>query len=171
MAAWKTYPKTYFAAGLAFVGGATAGVYHFMGPIGVVLLSPLWGALLAVPILDGFSAYARLMRWAAWVDVDGHYYEHRARWMDIVEDGGGERFIRIEHVRQFLLDLPADAVFARIYPGRTLIHGRLSLIYLRDDALLEYLAHASSDDALKMRRWVDRDVRRPGQKRREHEGR
>lgn len=149
----------------------TVVMFHLCGPIGIVLMAPVWGGLLALPLLDGFAAAIRLMRWLSWIDVEGHYYEHRARWVDVVEDAGGQRFIRVDHLRQFLPDLPADATFVLLYAGRTLAHGRPALAYLRDDALLEYLAKASSDDAIKLHQWVDRHVLRPGKKRREHEGR
>ena len=171
MADRKSYRTLYLASGVVLVGLLTAGFHHVFGIVGFLMAAPLWGALLALPILDGFGAGARLMRWLSWIDVDGRYYEHRARWVDVVEDSGGQRFIRLGHVRQFLPDLPADATFVQLYADRTLTHGRIAHAYLRDDALLEYLAKASTDDAIKLRQWVDREVLRPGKKRREHEGR
>ena len=171
MADRKSYRPIYLAFGVVLAGVLAAGLFRLFGPIGFVMTAPLWGALLALPILDGFGAAAYWMRWLSWIDVEGRYYEHRARWVDVVEDSGGQRFIRLEHVRQFLPELPADATFVQLYADRTLTHGRIVHAYLRDDALLEYLAKASSDDAIKLRQWVDREVLRPGKKRREHEGR
>jgi len=171
MAGRKSYPTIYLALGVVLAGLLTAGFHRFFGATGFLMAAPLWGALLALPILDSFGAGARALRWLSWIDVDGRYYAHRARWVDVVEDTGGQRFIRLDHVRQFLPGLPADATFIHLYTDRTLTHGRLAHAYLRDDAVLEYLAKASSDDAIKLRQWVDREVLRPGKKRREYEGR
>jgi hypothetical protein len=171
MASPRNLRWVYVAAGIVLAGLATAGLYRFLGPVGLLLFAPAWGALLALPLLDGVGAGLRLVRWTRWFDVQGRYYEHRGRWIDIVEDDAGQRFVRIAHVRLVLPGLPADATFAQLYADRVLARGTPALAYLRDDALLEYLARSQSPDAAKLHRWLYREVALPGRNRRERAGR
>jgi hypothetical protein len=157
----------HLAVGIAGVTALTLGLHRLFGAVGFVFAAPAWGALLALPLLEAAGAALRLLRRAQWAGVEGRYYEHRGRWVDIVEDGAGRRFVRIAHVRRFLPGLPPDETIARIYPDRIRHAAPRAPAYLRDDALADYLAGTHTSDATKLRLWLQRDVIVPGTRRRE----
>jgi hypothetical protein len=160
MAAWKPYQGITLAAMVAACALLSWGLFHGLGAIGLVMMAPVWGVVLALPILDGLSAFGHLIRLAAWRDVAGRYYEHRGVWMDVVEDEARQRFVRLEHVRRFLPDLPSDASLRHRYAG--LVLERESYAYLQDEALIDYLDKATTPDGVKLQVWLEKNVALPG---------
>jgi len=158
--------RAWLAVGVLALGLFTWELWRLDGPIGLLIASPGWGALLARPLLDGAGDAWRGVRRLAWRGVEGRHYAHRGRRIDVVEDADGQRFLRLAHLRVVLQGLPSDEALARRFQGRMLRHGSPGRPYLRDDALIEYLAPAQTPDALRLRHWVEKDVAGPGRRRR-----
>lgn len=135
--------------------------WHLLGAFGLAMSAPLFGALLARPLLELISEIRTSTRALAFADVKGQYFEHRGMRLRVVEDERHHRWVGVNGVRRIVPGLPRDAVLHRQFPdgvrdepaaGGTVIHA---------DALLAYLGRANEVESVKLRNWLEREVVRP----------
>ena len=143
-------------------GGLVAALFwYLLGAFGLAMSAPLFGALLARPLLELFAELRASTRALAYADLKGQYFEYRGMRLRVVEDERHHRWVGVNGVRRIVPGLPRDAVLHRQFPdgvrdepaaGGTVIHA---------DALLAYLGRANEAESVKLRNWLEREVVRP----------
>lgn len=143
-------------------GCAVAALFwYLLGAFGLAMSAPLFGALLARPLIELLAELRASTRALAYADVKGQYFEHRGMRLRVVEDERHHRWVGVAGVRRIMPGLPRDAVLRRQFPdgvrdepaaGGTVIHA---------DALLAYLGRANEAESVKLRNWLEREVVRP----------
>ena len=135
--------------------------WYLLGAFGLAMSAPLFGALLARPLLELMAELRASTRALAYADVKGQYFEHWGMRLRVVEDERHHRWVAVDGVRRIMPGLPRDAVLRRQFPdgvreepaaGGTVIHA---------DALLAYLGRANEVESVKLRNWLEREVVRP----------
>ena len=157
-----------FSLRLAVCVGVTFVAWLGMGLIALPICAPLFGVLLARPILDFMSTTHRVAKTLALADVEGQYYVHRGTPLSIAEDENHVRWVSVRDIRKVLEGFPRDAVLARQY-AQDFREGSVGTL-LRAEALLHYLGRASEPAALKFKIWLEREVVRPAAKKRDRLG-
>ena len=146
---------------------ATALLYRLFGAFGLVFGAPLFGVLLARPIIDLASDFKAQARGLVYEDDEGHYYAFKGWRMHVSEDDEGWRWVNAAHVRKVVPGLPADATLLHLYPQGSRRLGRRGQAYLRAETLHEALARASEPMTLRFRHWVERELVLPAERKRE----
>jgi hypothetical protein len=137
-------------------------LWQVMGPIGLVTTAPLYGVLLARPILELASRTRYLARQRVFTDIEGRHFVHRGLSIDIVEDDDHFRWIRLSDVKKLLPALPRQAVLEAQFPGQVRIDASAREARILAEALLAYLAKSTEPDSIRFRNWIERDVVVPG---------
>jgi hypothetical protein len=144
---------TLFCAALAWL------VFSVLGAFTIAIAAPLYGALVARPIIDLVAASNYAAKSAALSDVQGKWYQHRGHRINIAEDIENARWLLTSHVRGIVHGLPRDEVLSRQFEGRAGHVEKCEGFRIRADALAEYLAKSTDSRALKLKVWLDREVR------------
>ncbi len=142
------------------------GLWRVFGAFGLVFAAPLFGVLLARPLVELASDLGRATRGLALDSVEGRHYAFKGLHIEVVEDADGRRWLRAADVRKAVPGLPADASLLHLYPGGARRHGRRGGVGVEADVLLQSLARASEPQTLKFRHWLEREVVLPAQRRR-----
>ncbi|MBI3369711.1 MAG: hypothetical protein HY021_15060 [Burkholderiales bacterium] len=142
----------------------TAVVWRWLGFASLVLCAPLFGVLLARPILDLIGQSARTTKQLALQHLEGRYYEHRGIMVDIVEDVERHRWLLLTDVRKLVDGLPSDPVLERLYPADVRSSGSSSAKRIRADTLAMYLEKSTHGDSLKLKIWLEREVAFPARR-------
>jgi hypothetical protein len=142
-------------------------LWRGLGAVGLAVSAPLFGVALAKPLLDMAAGAGRWLHGLAWRSVDGRHVAYKGIALDVVHDVDGTCWVGLAGLRKVVAGLPADAVFRAAYPERFRTAGRRPAGYLQVEALLDYLARATADPTLRFRRWVERELAMPAQRRRE----
>lgn len=140
---------------------AAYGFWYLLGAFGLAMSAPLFGALLAKPILELFAELFQSAKALAYADVKGRYFEHRGIRFNVVEDEFHHRWVSIRDVRKVMPKLPRDGVLRRQFPDGLRHERTVKGSVIHADALLAYLAKASEPDSVKFRNWLEREVVRP----------
>ena len=148
-------------------GAVAALLYRLFGASGLVFSAPLFGVLLARPLIELGSELKDRARSLAYDEVEGQYYAFKGRRMHVAEDVDGWRWIDAAHLRKVVPGLPADASLLNLYPQGSRRLGRRSQVYLRAETLLEALARSSDPMTLRLRLWVEREIVLPAERRRQ----
>lgn len=135
--------------------------FRFLGPIGLVAASPVVGLLLGKVVMQAASGGYRVAREAAYADVQGRYYVYRGVPVAIDEDDDGWRWLLVDDLRHLLPGLPRDPSLRHLEPQRSAADGDGRRLRLRSDALLDWLARAQADEAIRLKNWVEREVHFP----------
>jgi hypothetical protein len=151
-------------AALAWAG------WRWNGPSGLVTTLPLLGIALARPLLDLASALRDAMNRAHWRDVEGRHYAFRGRRVQVIGDAGERRWVRLADVRALVGFTASDGALAITYRGGVRSLGRPAELHIVDEALLRHLAKERSPEALRVRRWVEREIVFPARRQRERLG-
>ncbi len=151
----------------AAAGAVTWLVWRWLGAVGLAVCAPLFGVLLARPLIDLAGEMTHGTRALALRDVQGHHYAFKGRWLHVVEDDDEVRWVRASHLRKVLAGLPSGARLLHLWPERARRLGRRGEVYLADEAVLEMLARSTSAEALRFRVWVERELVRPARMRRD----
>ena len=161
------HPLARFAAGFAACAVVAWVLSRMFGPVGILFSAPLFGWALARPIIEMVAGAARTARALALHDIEGRHYAFKGTSIDIVEDDGGHRWLRLGDVRAVLTGLPADRVLERVL-GAGFHRGAFSTAArVQAEALLGVLRKASDPRTLRFRQWLEREVVLPADKRRE----
>ena len=136
------------------------------GPIGLLMAGVLAAALLARAVIDGLSGGAAIVRAMAYRDVDGEYYAYRGTPIGVVEDVDGHRWLRTQDVRRVLAGLPREASLKNLEPERVSELGKTGTWYMRADALIDWLSRAESEEGIRFKHWVRKEVYFPSAARR-----
>ena len=145
-------------------------VWRSFGLTSMVTMLPLFGIALARPLIDLASAIRHLMHRAHWRDVEGRHYAYRGRPVRVVEDDEHRRWVRLADIRAIVGFTASDGALAVSYPDAVLAIGRPPVPHVRDEALLAHLAKERSPEALRLRRWVEREIVFPARRERERLG-
>jgi len=141
-----------------------------LGLAGAMPVVALFGVVLARPLIDLAAATGRQMRKAHWRDVEGRHYAYRGREVAVVEDDERHRWLRLADVRAIVGFTASDGALAVSYPESVQRLGRPATPYVRDDALLSHLAKERSQEAARLRLWVEREIAFPARRERERLG-
>ena len=152
-------------AALAWIG------WRWNGASGLVTTVPLLGIVVAKPLLDLASALRQAMNRAHWRDVEGRHYAFRGRPVQVIGDAGERRWVRLADVRALIGFTASDGALAISYRDGVRSLGRPAEPHIADEALLAHLAKERSPDALRLRRWVEREIVFPARRQRERLGR
>lgn len=137
------------------------GLWRLMGPSGLVMAAPLFGGLLAGPILEVLSASRRATRELAYADVKGQYFEHRGHRLRVVEDERHHRWVRVADVRRLIPRLPSNGALRAQFPEGLRDEAAAVGTVMHADALLLYLEKSTEPESVKFKNWLARDVVRP----------
>ena len=138
-----------------------------IGVTALVLCSPLIAIALAKPILELLSDLRHAGRALQYRDVEGRYYAYKGLALDVIDDEADHRWVRIDDLRRVIDKLPAAGVLERTYPDGCRAFGQPPAAYLKDTALVAYLAKATAPETLKFRRWVEQVIADPARRLRE----
>jgi hypothetical protein len=132
--------------------------YKVWGPFIIVFAAPLYGALVARPIINlveesNYSAKAGILE-----EFQGKWYEHRGHRIDIAEDVERARWLLTAHVRKVVKALPRDEVLERQFGERAGHVETFAGFRIRADALAEYLRKSTDSQSLKFKVWLDREI-------------
>ncbi len=161
---------TTIAIRLALCAAATWALWRLGFGTGVVFMAAAVGLALARPLVDLTIALWQAMRHANWRELEGHHFAFKGRSVRVVEDAGHQRWIRLADIRAIAGFTASDASLRITYPGGWGLRGRLREPYLSDEALLAHIAKEHSPEALRLRRWVEREIVFPARRQRERYG-
>jgi len=123
----------------------------------LVFSSLVFGVALAKPIVEGVGNIYGIIRALVYRDVEGRHYAYDGKSIDVVEDSGKSRWLRVSDVRSILPHLPKDETLcALLGPGVSTIGS--PALRVRAEVLHEYLAKATTSDSLKFRLWIGRTI-------------
>lgn len=138
---------------------AAFGVFAWWaGPFATVIASPLLGVAIARPVLTSLANFRQGVRAVTWLPVHGQHYVFKGVTMHVLEDDSHWRWIRVADANRIVAVPPGERQMLRVFPGRYARMGKPAQPYLRDDALIEYLAREGSPAALRFRTWVERNI-------------
>lgn len=155
---------------LLFCIAVAYALWRLLGAVGWVVSAPLFGVLLARPILELVGDLRDATKSMAYARVAGRHFEHRGFRLDIVEDGRHHRWVSLADVRKLITSLPRDASLRRQFPQGLCDDATIRGSRIHADALLAYLARSTDGDALKLRNWLEREVVLPAAKLRQRLG-
>lgn len=132
--------------------------WRLMGPIGVVLFSPVVGVILVKPILELFSAPARLGKQAVFDNFEGIHFVHAGTTFDILEDAASWRWLKTSEIRLVLPDFPRDEVLMRLYPEGVRRLGPNGFCRMQAESLESFLVNSLNRKSIAFRNWLRKDV-------------
>ena len=145
-------------------------VWRWLGPAPMVATLPLFGILLARPLVDLASALRHGMKRAQLAAVEGRHYAFRGRRVEVVEDADRRRWVRLADVRAIVGFTASDGALAITYPNGLRRLGRAAEAHVSEDALLAHLLKERSPEAARLRVWVEREIVFPARRERERLG-
>lgn len=137
---------------------AVAAGWWLLGPVGLVVASPLVAIALARPILAVAAGTFRGAKALALRSVEGTYYAFRGVPVAIYEDELEQRWIAVEAIRKVLPSFPRDAVLQRVFPSGLMPSKQGIAAAVRVDELIAMLSKASQADTVKLKNWLQREV-------------
>lgn len=144
--------------------------YYFFGAVGLVLSLPLLGILLSRIIIDFVDEMRLVAKHAALHSVNGSFYSFQGVAIKVIEDDDYCQWVAAEEVRKIVGSGAPDRLLAQTYPDGWCVMGKPPKGYLRDDALLLYLAKETSLRGIKFKVWVERNIVHQAKKQREKFG-
>ncbi len=144
--------------------------WRVFGASGLVYAAPLLGVAFARPLIELASASRRAMRRAQWRDVEGRHFAFRGRPVKVIEDGDRQRWVRLSDIRAIVGFTASDGALALAYPAGWQRIGRSGEAFLGEDALVAHLGKERGPEALRLRRWVEREIVFPARRERERLG-
>ena len=130
----------------------------------VLFVSPLYGALIARPLINLLASLRQAMRSSVWLPVQGQHYVFKGTTVHVLNDEDDWRWVRLADVQLVLETQLNTRVLAITYPARLEMMGRPAQMHIRDDALITHLAKQNNATALRLRTWVERNIAIPAQR-------
>ena len=143
--------------------------WRFLGPVVMVLTLPLFGTLLAKPLLDLFSDMRHGLRAQLWRPEQGHHFAYHGKPVHVIDDDEHMRWIRAADVRAIVGFTASDGALALSYPDGWRVMGRPAQPHFSDTALLMHLRKERSDKAIRFANWAERTIAFPAQRLRERQ--
>ncbi len=145
-------------------------VWHWLGALSMVPTLPLFGILLARPLIALASALRDEMKRKHLAAVEGRHYAFRGRRVQVVDAADRRRWVRLADVRAIVGLTASDGALAISYPDGVRRLGRPAEAHVSDEALLAHLLKERAPEAARLRLWVEREIVFPARRQRERLG-
>jgi hypothetical protein len=145
-------------------------VWRFGGLAAMVGTVPLYGVLLARPLLDLASELRHHSRALVWRKLEGRHFAFKGIPVQVLEDDAYRRWVRAADVRRIVGFTASDGALALTYPNGWRRLGAPAQPHFSDEALLVHLAKETSPEALRFRHWVEREIAFPARRLRQRTG-
>jgi hypothetical protein len=146
---------------LALCGAVSWAAWRVFGSVAMVTSLPLFGILLAKPLIDLASDLRHQARVVTWHAVEGRYFAFHDVPVQVLEDESFRRWVRAADVRRIVGFTASDGALALTYPSGWRSLGVPAQPHFSDDALLAHLAKESAPVAAKFRQWAEREIAYP----------
>ena len=160
-------PLFHIAWRLALCGAVSWWVWRIGGLVPMVATTPLYGVMLAKPILDLLSDARHHARALAWRKLEGRHYVFRGTPVQVLEDDAHVRWVRAADVRRIVGFTASDGALAITYPDGWRVLGDPPQPHFSDEALLVHLRKENAPEALRFRHWAERTITFPARRLRE----
>lgn len=156
----------YFVLRLLAVIAAFVAFWHWLGPMGLAFASPLAGIFLSRELLAWFGAARHWLRAHALRDLGGRYYAYKGVSLEIRDDDHvARRWICVADLAQALGDPIGIPTLKRRHGAALREFG--GELFISDDGAMAYLGERlTSDRAMRLRQWIEREVWYPVRHRR-----
>ncbi len=144
--------------------------YRFLGPLEWLLMAVVIGVAFSRILIDATAEFSWQFRSLRLKSLGGTHYKFQNFTVNVIEDESHCRWIATELVRKIVGQLASDSALATLFPSGHQYLGKDKRGYLRDDALVMHLAHATTPQAIKFKNWAQRNVAFPANKIRERLG-
>ena len=145
-------------------------VWRWFGAAPMVTTLPLFGILLARPLLELASALRDGMKRVQLAAVEGRHYAFRGRRVQVLEDADRRRWVRLADVRAIVGFTASDGALAITYRDGVRRLGRPAEAHVSEEALLAHLLKERAPEAARLRVWVEREIVFPARRERERLG-
>ena len=145
-------------------------VWRWFGLPPMVTTLPLFGILLARPLLELASALRDGMKRVQLAAVEGRHYAFRGRRVQVLEDADRRRWVRLADVRAIVGFTASDGALAITYRDGVRSLGRPAEAHVSEEALLAHLLKERAPEAARLRVWVEREIVFPARRERERLG-
>lgn len=128
-----------------------------MGLVGLAMTAPIWGVMLAKPILEFFPALERLIHRQAYQEWEGKFYKYERTHLRVYFDGDDAWFVAddvlsvLDKKTGSWLDTRFGASEYRVIPGRTEMG-------FSPDGVMKLTHISEHPEASKFRLWFERAV-------------
>ena len=144
-------------------------MFRVGGPYGLVVALPIFGCL-AWPIVNLLDELRMGAHRRAMMPLSGVFYSFQGTEVHVVEDDDYCQWVPADEVRKIVGQGAPDRLLALAYPDGWCVMGKPPKGYLRDDALMMYLAKETSLRGIKFKVWVERNIALQANKRRQRFG-
>jgi len=152
---------------VAFCSACTWFVYWKMdGLISVVLLSPLWGVLLAKPILEGLGTYFGWVKKQPYIPWQGRYYEFEGTHVRVYEDDDGRLWFCDKDVLKVLGQKPSNAHHVAYGEADYRVVEGAGVKAFSEAAVLRVVSRVRHPSTGKFKFWLEREVLAPHHRKR-----
>lgn len=144
--------------------------WRWLGLTTMVTTLPLFGILLARPLLELAGALRDGMKQVQLAAVEGRHYAFRGRHVQVLEDADRRRWVRLADVRAIVGFTASDGALAITYRDGVRRLGRPAEPHISEEALLAHLLKERAPEAARLRVWVEREIVFPARRERERLG-
>jgi hypothetical protein len=142
-------------------------VWRIGGLVPMVCTAPLYGVLLAKPLIDLSSDLRHQTRALVWRPLEGRHYVFRGTPVQVIEDESCVRWVRAADVRRIVGFTASDGALALTYPNGWRLIGKPPEPHFSDEVLLTHLRKENSAQALRFMHWAERTIAYPARRLRE----
>ena len=136
-------------------------VWRLGGLAPMVATAPLYGVLLARPLLDLMSGVRHQTRVLVWRPLEGRHYVFRGTPVQVIEDDAHVRWVRAADVRRIVGFTASDGALALTYPDGWRLMGQPPEPHFSDEALVTHLRKENSAEAGRFMHWAERTIAYP----------
>jgi hypothetical protein len=145
-------------------------VWRWFGLAAAMPTLPLFGILLARPLLEFAAALRDGMKEVQLASISGRHYAFRGRAVQVLEDPDRRRWVRLADVRAIVGFTASDGALAVTYRDGVRSLGRPAEAHVSEEALLAHLLKERAPEAARLRVWVEREIVFPARRERERLG-
>jgi hypothetical protein len=145
-------------------------VWRLGGLAPMVATAPLYGVLLARPLLDLMSDMRHQTRALVWRPLEGRHYVFRGTPVQVIEDDAHVRWVRAADVRRIVGFTASDGALALTYPDGWRLMGQPPEPHFSDEALVTHLRKENSTEAGRFMHWAERTIAYPARQLRARRG-
>ena len=156
--------------GLLVFAVVAALAYYQWGLLGFLAAVAAFAGVFARNIVElggEIRTHSRRFRFS---EINGQYYSFQGTEVHVVEDDDYCQWVPANDVRKIVGQGASDRMLALAYPDGWCVLGKPPKGYLRDDALMMYLAKDTSLRGIKFKVWVERTIALQAGKRRQRFG-
>ncbi|MEO8310823.1 MAG: hypothetical protein ABI520_06590 [Caldimonas sp.] len=141
-------------------------VWRWFGLTAMVPTLPLFGILLARPLLELAGALRDGMKEVQLAAVEGRHYAFRGHRVQVLEDPDRRRWVRLADVRAIVGFTASDGALAITYRDGVRRLGKPAEPHVSEEALLTHLLKERAPEAARLRVWVEREIVFPARRER-----